>query len=192
MNQEDEDRIIRLGTVVLGGISLILVVAVISSLTGINPFTQQPDETVIQTKFVATWNSSSETVSITHEGGAKIDSSNTEYLQIVVLSGGGEDAATIYRESNTSKQGLWFSAGGRDVSRGAVVESNSVTVTSDGIDSDGDGSTGIEEGDMVRVLHKPPAPGFLNKSSIDVLLEREVNSQKLRSSHPIRVRGIQD
>lgn len=101
----------------------------------------------------ATYDAQTETVHIRHTGAEPFTAEATRSVVVLVSPASTEQPvnATIKASGVRVPNGVWAAHEPPAITRFPLENGSDVSVVSDGVDSDGDGITGIEQGDRVVV-----------------------------------------
>lgn len=91
----------------------------------------------------------------------RITMSTVEYTEdgdtaTVWVAYDGSEPAAVHRGDTTVENGVWYAPDPPRILDRAVRPGDAVTVVGDGTDTDGDGTAGVECGEVYRVVITPP------------------------------------
>lgn len=108
-----------------------------------------------QTDATLTHDESVEVATLTLEAGDAFRTGLLREVYVVVYPAGSDDGvrAVVENGPNRSQEGVWVADTRPGVAAFPVQLGDSIQIASDGVDSDGDGRAGIEQGDVVRIVY---------------------------------------
>jgi hypothetical protein len=150
------NRDVDAGTVAL---SIVVVVVVLGGLAGagwlLGVFDHDDMLYGPQTDAKLSHDESAEAATLTLEAGDAFRTDLLAEVYVVVYPAGSDDGVrpVVENGGNYSREGVWVADDRPGVAAFPAELGDSIRVVADGLDSDGDGRAGIEQGDVVRLVY---------------------------------------